>query len=185
MHAISSLAASLTLFTSPGHLIAWEKAHATVLKLKSQYEDACRLADQAEDEYNFSRSAPAPSHTPASPLSAPTPLALPPIKEDKGKGKELPRPPPPVQEQRKPLDDDDRSLDGIDDDDDDAVIPRSGLVGGAGSITSALGRAMTTIRRKPIAPATVEGDSQQTSNAQAGFTADPAVGKAVDWGKTT
>lgn len=169
------------MVSSTGHLIAWEKAHSTVLKLKSQYEDACRLADQAEDEYNFSRSSPAV--TQPSPV-AHTPLDLPPTKEEKGKGKELPSSPPSVPE-KKLDDDDERSLDGIDDDiDDDTVIPRSGLVGGAGSITSALGRAMTTIRRKPLSPVAAP-PAEGESTPPGGLAADPTVGKAVDWGKTT
>lgn len=179
------------------HLITYEKQHSHVLKLKSQYDDACRLADQAEDELNFSRasashspslassqpSTPLPAAPAVVPASVPSPP--PPTAEEKGKSKELP---PVVPSKERDDNDEDGSLDGIDNgsDDDDTVIPRSGLVGGAGSLTSALGRALTTVRRKApagLASPAAEGGEGKVLPTVADV--DPSVGKAVDWGKTT
>lgn len=72
------------------------------------------------------------------------------------------------------------SDDGIDDvDDDDTLIGRSGATGG--SIIAALGRAVS-VRRKH-APSDAGSPSKELPSTP--FTADPNVGAALDWSKTT
>lgn len=145
---------------------AYERKHAEVLRLKTQYDEACRNADATEDELSFlnGRSSQSSISSPRSPpptVSAATP------------------PPPPAKVQSAKSGD---SEDGLGDDEDDkTLIGRSGATGG--SITAALGRAFT-VRRKQLVGGGADPASPGKELPSMPLLEDPNVGAALDWSKS-
>ncbi|KAM0793656.1 hypothetical protein ACM66B_001087 [Microbotryomycetes sp. NB124-2] len=181
------------------HLTAWEKAHSGIHKHKQHYDDACRALDQLEDEMAYlkgpakteSRStssapdktnghASAPSQSEA--VTATEKLAT---VEDNNEA-QSPAPPTAAKVEhasKVDADDDARSEDGgnVEHDDDDTIIPRSGLVGGASAITSALGRAFT-VRRTPL-QGRPRADSIDRAQAAQSPASPADVTAAIDWSR--
>lgn len=170
-HLVYAIVTGDELATADPPRSAFERKHAEVLKLKVQYDDACRHADAAEDELAFLKgtavSTPDRSASPSSPaVAAKSPPPTP-----------APAPAPPAKSRIVQ----DGSEDGLDDiDDDENMIGRSGATGG--SITAALGRAFT-VRRKQLAGTAAAASGKEVASMP--FTTDPNVGAALDWSKST
>ncbi|KAL8293658.1 hypothetical protein RQP46_000359 [Phenoliferia psychrophenolica] len=157
------------------HLSAYEKKQSEVAKLKTAYDEACRVADAAEDELSFLKGT-----GNVSPDQAGSPRA----------SEKSPPPPPPTSAPAPPPKSQDGSEDGLPDidDDDETLVGRSGATGG--SVFAALGRAVT-VRRKQFqsaaANATAASAGSPTSKELPNmpFAQDPNVGAALDWSKST
>ncbi|KAK4057745.1 Rho-GTPase-activating protein 8 [Microbotryomycetes sp. JL221] len=172
------------------HLTAWEKGHANTLKLKSQYDDACRLADQVEDELSHTTRPQQDHRVDSNPVIQTSPLRPSSAVDDSQKTRTMKSEHQSSTANGQDQDDDVKSEDGGNrdqDDDDDTIIPRSGLVGGAGAITSALGRAFSVKR--------ASNDQQTRSRAGSNVEStnyknmiespiSPDVGAAFDWSRT-
>ncbi|BGO99032.1 Rho-GTPase-activating protein RGD2 [Rhodotorula toruloides] len=119
-HTSRLSASRQTLFS---HLTAYETALSHVQRLKTSYTDACRTADEVEDEWNFVRG-----------------------KEELG-GKWAPRPdevdeaPAATRRARKNAEEGEDDEEG---DEEEGLVGRSGATGG--SVLGALGRALTVRR---------------------------------------
>ncbi|SCZ91402.1 BZ3500_MvSof-1268-A1-R1_Chr1-2g01385 [Microbotryum saponariae] len=150
------IASSRNLIES--HLSEWEKAHANAAKLKTSYDEACRNADEAEDELAHHH-----LKIPTSPpRSTPTTSRSNSIETNKGKGRAS-----------EPGDDDAESVEGADTiDDDDVPLGRATI--------SALARRFTV--RKPAQPS---GTTTGTETTESASTVEPKVGAALDWSKAT
>ncbi|SCV67987.1 BQ2448_108 [Microbotryum intermedium] len=121
------------------HLSEWEKAQATASKLKASYDEACRNADEAEDELAHHHLK-APTSPPRSTPTASRSNSI----ETKGKER--------VSEQ----DDDAKSIDGADTIDyDDVPLGRATI--------SALARRFTV--RKPAQPTTAGTETTDSASA--------------------
>lgn len=151
---------------------AYEQSLSTVRKAKVSYDEACRLADAAEDELTFSGGATATERSPLSPTPAP-PSSTP---ADHGKGKEKEQ----LTIQTEPASPDDVPSDS---DSEDGTVGRSGATGG--SLVGALGRAFT-VKRKQLAQATATVASPLSPAAEvpAKMLQDPRVEEAVEWSKS-
>ncbi|KAK4046385.1 Rho-GTPase-activating protein 8 [Microbotryomycetes sp. JL201] len=186
------------------HLAAWEKAHSAIHKHKSHYDDACRALDQIEDETSYLKGTSPTPPTETAQSSRSTELTTSvdhkssdsqTHSENKTETQPQQQPEPgdsgdnvPVSKQQSNYtpakkQDDERSEDGgnVENDDDDTIIPRSGLVGGASAITSALGRAFT-VRRNP-GPGRARADSIDKAQAQQHPPTSPDMTAAIDWSR--
>ncbi|KDE06877.1 hypothetical protein MVLG_02765 [Microbotryum lychnidis-dioicae p1A1 Lamole] len=150
------IASSRNLIES--HLSEWEKAHANAAKLKTSYDEACRNADEAEDElahHHLKMPTSPPRSTPKTSRSNS-------IETNKGKGRAS-----------EPGDDDAKSVEGADTiDDDDVPLGRATI--------SALARRFTV--RKLAQPS---GTTTGTEPTESASTVEPKVGAALDWSKAT
>lgn len=153
---------------------AYEHSLAATRKSKVVYDEACRLADAAEDELAFSGGA---SATERSPLSPASPGSVPAFRLDKGK-----------QRGTAPLTisirSDSPDAAGYDsEEEEEGLVGRSGATGG--SLVGALGRAFT-VKRKQLADATaaVTSPVSASSDGPAKLLQDPRVEEAVEWSKS-